>query len=613
MTMFKTQTKARIAPAARSVTGGWLGRFWGDQSGNMSYVALVGSLIMMIFGGIGIDMMNAERDRNKVQHTLDRAVLAAANLNNTRDPTTVVNDYFKAMNLEGFLDDVDPDVVSGSKRVTAVGKGTISSSFLPLIGVTGLNIDGLATAENAVAPTEISLVLDVSGSMQGAKLEQLKTAAKNFVNTVLGDGGDNSRVTVSIIPYNATVNMGPELAARYAMEMEHTFSTCGTFDDAAFDSTTFDPANDRLGQISHFDPYYEDQMFVAQPWCSTGTTSNIIAHSADPAFLNTFIESLVAEGNTAIDLGMKWGVSLLDPSAQEVVADLSDKNLAPTSAQYRPAEFGANTQKYVVVMTDGENTQQFDLREYMKDPANLSNVWVDDHGTPGTGDDRWSIRVIDNPGDTSDVFYWPHATGNTPRYQSGPYSWVLNGAAPLVNGVAVVNGDDETTKQTCSSYKGAGANSSQSTLVEGMTSIDYAALAETAAATGTDCANYPPVRLNWMELFGTVKTSYYANIWMWQAYVDNKIPYQAYYDAYYSWEEKVNGDMADNRLSRICGAAKAKGIVVYSIGVEAPERGLTAMGDCASSPAHFFDVTGSELVDTFSSISDMLVELRLTE
>ncbi|MEQ5871107.1 VWA domain-containing protein [Sagittula sp. NFXS13] len=595
-----------------SATGGFLGRFWTAQDGAMSYVALVGSLIMMIFGGVGIDMMHAELKRNKVQQTLDRAVLSAANLNNTLDPESVVQDFFRAMNMEDELSGVAVDNGLGAKRVTADGHASISSDFLSLIGVSELDVYGRATAENAIAPTEISLVLDISGSMRGDKIAQLKDAAKEFVDTVLGSGGDNSRVTVSIVPYNATVNLGPELSQLYTLDLDHTMSTCAAFDSNDFNSVSLDP-DQPLEQIAHFDPISNGRMTVDTPWCSTGTTGNIIAHSADPDALKDFIDSLEAQGNTAIDLGMKWGTALLDPSAQPVVEELANRGLAPETARYRPAPYEAAAQKFVVVMTDGQNTQQYDLPNWMKNPAAMSDVWVDDHGTPGTGDDRWSIRVIDRPGDRNDVFYWPHRAGRWNAYQNGPYSWVVRGAATMVGDVATI-GQDTANTAHCSSYKGAGANSAQSTLVEGILSTDYADL-DVDGLTGSDgdCSNYAPVRLNWQELFGTIKTTEYANTWYWQAYQDGQASYQQYHNAYYTWEVRVDGSAADNRLHRICDAAKDAGIVVYAIGVEAPRAGLSAMNDCASSTAHFYDVEGDELLETFGSISDMLVELRLTE
>jgi hypothetical protein len=75
----------------------------------------------------------------------------------------------------------------------------------------------------------------------------------------------------------------------------------------------------------------------------------------------------------------------------------------------------------------------------------------------------------------------------------------------------------------------------------------------------------------------------------------------------------VDGNLADSQLSNVCQAARDNSIVGYAIGVEAPQRGLDAMHDCASSPAHYFDVTGSELEETFNAIARSLQQLRLTQ
>ena len=75
--MFRSTTSHRaLAPNGSGIRDRLFG-FAADTSGNMSYLAIVGSLVMMVFGGVGVDMMHAELKRTKVQNTLDRAVLAA--------------------------------------------------------------------------------------------------------------------------------------------------------------------------------------------------------------------------------------------------------------------------------------------------------------------------------------------------------------------------------------------------------------------------------------------------------------------------------------------------------------------------------------------------------
>ena len=619
--MIWTNRENREAARSRNTApGGWLGRFWADQSGNMSYLALTGSLVMMVFGGIGVDLMHAELKRTRVQNTLDRAVLSAANVNNTRDPQTVVEDYFQAMNLEDTLGEVVFDTSRGAKRVTADASNHVPTSFISLIGIDQLAVDGIATAENATAPMEISLVLDISSSMKGAKLTQLKEAAITFVNNALGDGGDDSNVTISVIPYSSTVNLGPLLKDRYGLVETQNKSFCAHFENSDFDSPALDPSQ-ALEQIAHFDPFTgsgsTDDGFILKHVCPEGDQASIVVHSADPLALTDFINGLEAHGNTAIDLGVKWGLALLDPSARPVVSELSDAGLAPASAQSRPSSYDASTYKFVVVMTDGQNTIQYDLPAAYKDPNAMSNVWVDDKGNPGRGNDRFSVRVSDKPGDHNDVWYWPETGTFT---TSGPFAYATNGAVPVIGDVVVRDNldGDLAFAESCSSYKGEGENG---------VSVSVAATNPSpsggeAQSSQLKCKNAGPVQLTWAELFANVRLSTtYANDWYWDAYASGYATYGDYQNAFGIFEERVNGAQADERLSRLCDTVTNKSgtqtaernVEIYTIGVEAPQAGLNAIADCASSAAHYYDINGSQLVETFSSISDTLISLRLTQ
>lgn len=599
-------SKDFISSALRSSTLGGVAaiaknrvrHFIGDQSGNMSYVAIAGSLVMMIFGGIGVDMMHAELKRNKVQNTLDRAVLAAANLDNEMDPTFVVNDYFRAMDMGDTLTSIEVQQGVNSKRVTADGETTIASDFMSLIGVDTLEAAGRARAENAGALMEISLVLDISGSMSGEKIEQLKTAAKSFVDMVLGAGGDESNVTISIVPYNATVNLGDTFSQYFALEGLHDYSHCAWFNTADFDTTGIDPEAE-LGQISHFDPYGNGQGApeLSSSWCYTGETAAIIPHSTDPEVLKAHIDAFQANGNTAIDLGMKWGLALLDPTMRPVLEDMHGDGLVSDVASIRPAAYDNNqTMKFVIVMTDGQNTQQYDLTNQHK--YGMSNVWIDDRGTPEQGDDRYSVQLNNN------TFFWPHLNSYQNPYRSGPYSHVTGGAVSILGDVVVDLGLAAALNRTVASLAQILSGSENwDDGICGDDPDDY---------NGGRCQEPIPRRMSNAELNGRIKTTARANNWYWRMYQDRRISYNTYYDAYYAWETKVNEDQADSRLSTVCGAARSNGVVIYSIGVEAPNRGLRAMSDCASSPAHYFDVSGDQLEETFNSIATVLTQLRLT-
>jgi Flp pilus assembly protein TadG len=536
--LFDTTPTANFSCSSKALkpARAWMSRFCRDETGSMSYVAVAGALIMMVFGGIGIDLIHTELQRNKVQNTLDRAVLAAANLNHETAPEDMVEEYFRAMGMSDALDSVSVEDRLNYKQVTAEGSLQTQANFLSLLGVDTLQALGSATAEHGLNKIEVSLVLDISGSMSGTKINQMKDAANTFIDLMLGpDAG--GLTTISVIPYNATVNMGDLLAAQYTLEDYQTYSNCATFAESDYTTTAIDTTQE-IAKIAHFDPYSSStsSTAISRPWCQTGQTAAIMAHSSDADALKSHIASLSAGGNTAIDLGMKWGVGLLDPSTQPAISALAADGHVDGSLGIRPAAYSdGETLKFVVVMTDGENTTQYDLKTSKK--YGLSDIWIDERNNSNPSDDRFSLRV------SSNQYYQLRRD----RYRSNP---------------------------------DGGARARQMT---------YA------------------------EVYARFGTRAVASKFYYEPYRDGRVSYNTYRDFYYSYQATVDGNRADDQLSAVCQAARNNSVVVYAIGVEAPQRGLDAMHDCASSPAHYFDVTGSELEDTFNAIARSLQQLRLTQ
>ena len=70
---------------------------------------------------------------------------------------------------------------------------------------------------------------------------------------------------------------------------------------------------------------------------------------------------------------------------------------------------------------------------------------------------------------------------------------------------------------------------------------------------------------------------------------------------------------ADTMLTNICTAAKAEGILIWSIGFEVTDDSAALMRGCASSPSHFFRVEGVEISEAFEAIAKQINQLRLTQ
>ena len=64
-----------------------------EEDGSLIAFSLFIFVVMLMFGGIAVDLMIYENERTHIQNSTDAAVLAAANLNNTVDPKLVVQDH----------------------------------------------------------------------------------------------------------------------------------------------------------------------------------------------------------------------------------------------------------------------------------------------------------------------------------------------------------------------------------------------------------------------------------------------------------------------------------------------------------------------------------------
>ena len=63
----------------------------------------------------------------------------------------------------------------------------------------------------------------------------------------------------------------------------------------------------------------------------------------------------------------------------------------------------------------------------------------------------------------------------------------------------------------------------------------------------------------------------------------------------------------------MCAAARANGIVVFTIAFEAPDQGKALLKDCKSDDGAYYEATGDEIVDVFASIGSTIRNLRLTQ
>lgn len=531
---------------------------WHREDGALLVFGLFCFVIMLILAGIALDVMHAEQRRTSLQNTLDRAVLAAADLHQTLPPKDVVTDYFTKAGLAAPTPaqiDASQGADNEWRRVQVSMMQTVPTMFMRLVGTNTLPAPALGAAEERVGLVEISLVLDVSGSMNSnSRLTNLKPAAKAFIDQVF-DTVEPGKLTVSIIPYATQVNMGAGLMQYFNVTDEHNASHCIEFDPADYAEASVAPKSTPVGapaaltdKLYQRNGHFDGSNAAAPPrlWnCATAAHREILPLSGDRDKLKTFIDNLAAEGFTSIDIGMKWGAALVDPSMQPVVARMATAGTVDAAYADRPLAYDrADVLKVVVIMTDGENTTEWRLRDaYDHGPSRLyrSNHSSFD-GAPATLA-QYSLY------DASRGQYYLFATNS---WRSIPY------------------GDDP---------------------------------ADLGDA----------VQLSWPQVWERMSIDWFANRIIAPVYGNTvRDTWRSDDVANPQVNTYVRGEK-DARALSACSGAKNAGTTVFAIGFEAPQRGLDLLKACASSPAHFYSVSGLDIATAFAGIASSISKLRLTE
>ena len=524
-----------------------------DEDGSLLIFGVYILVLMLMVGGIGIDLMRFERDRAKLQYTLDRAVLAAADLDQTLDPSAVVADYFDKAGLSDYLMSVTVDEGLGYRVVSADASAVVETQFMRMTGVDTLDAPAASTAEERIDGVEISLVLDVSGSMNwNNRLPNLKIAAKDFVDNMV-DNTEDGKLSISIIPYATQVSTPQSFMDEFNTTNENVFSNCVNFQAADFNSTAID-LNQPLESTMYFDVWRtfdgrdDDPVRTIQyPICESDQNRELLVLQKDRNTLKTYIDNLTARGNTSIDIGMKWGSALLDPSLRPVVGTMIANGEVPADFVASPRNYDDNeTLKVVVLMTDGRNTSQYYIDEDYR--SGNSDVWWNEQ------EEEYSVYSPDD-----DLFYWP----SQDVWADHPYG--QDGWGCIADG-------------------------------------------------GWDCENRTEpgdaVQLTYPQLWAYTSLKwnerYNFRPWMGRSAARNKW--------YKDVRRNVGTSAKNTRTQTICDAAKSQQIVVYTIGFEAPSSGQAVLANCASSVSHYFNVVGgAELGDAFSAIASSIRKLRLTQ
>lgn len=385
-----------------------LSRFGRDESGVATIFACFMIMMMVLVGGIGVDLMHNEMERTKLQNTLDRAVLAAANLDQELDPESVVRDYFAKSNQTRYLRSIEVIDDAFDRRVTATAHKDVPTQFMRLMNVDYLGAPGRSSAEERFPNVEISLVIDISRTMNvGAKMSQMRTAGISFTHAVLRADTED-RVSLTTVPFSEHVALATPMYDALDTIHRHDYSYCVELPRDEYTSTALDVTG-LFDQIQHFQ-WLDDHAnnINSNPNCPNKNHQHIRPFMQDTGELTRGFNGLSGSGSRSIYRGMKWGVALLDPSTRPLVNAMVDAGDIDEAFRDRPSAYGdSNTLKAVVLMSGGVNEQSVRIEDWAYDSKseyvhwrknNLMN-WLDNYVDPAQHHTYYDIVETPESGD----------------------------------------------------------------------------------------------------------------------------------------------------------------------------------------------------------------------
>ena len=531
------------ATGTRALTRNFLRRFTSDRRGNVAMMFTFAIIPLLLLIGAAVDFGQATRVRSQLQNATDVAALSVARDGLSQPDSAlagIADKYLKANWQLPYAYKVDKLKFDRPTVTAEVGTTVkVPTTFLQIMGINQIPVHAHSVTKGL--GVEVALVLDTSGSMSasagqgGSKISALRDASKALLKVFYGDATVSQRFAIGIVPFAASVNVGPG------------------FKNAA--------------------------------WIDTGKTPAVDFHDEDyTANMNRFDLFSGSKGMKNVS----WAGCVMTRAAPY---DTNDA--APSSGSTLFVPWFAPDEP------DGDNYKDWGSGQYDWREGSYTNSYLDDEGGDCTGsstntkakDAVKQKRICKYKGET------PQGGGKGPNYRcdSTAITALTPNRAPLEKAVDALEADGNTN------------------ILEGFM-WGWRVLSNTEPFNQGKAYNAPNNR-KIIILMTDGQNNYSGRGNM------NMSEFFAYG---FSKHQRAGAATSDNnklttyldaRTQQACAAAKAKGIIVYSIafGADAAASQNLLKG-CASDPKYYFAPQSSaDLKPVFIKIAESINALRIAQ
>ena len=364
MSMKLNEVLLGLANRCQPVVARWLG----DKRGGIGLMFGLTLATMLLFVAAALDISRWSSARATSKSAIDAAVLAGARSlqvenDNIKGAIAAASRYYKenTKNVQVVHDTISFRTADNNMAMEAIGQSFVPTPFLNLINIPRLplhsNVEGViseavvASGGRGQGDVELSIMLDITGSMSGQKLRDLKAAATDLIDIVLLN--ENGKSRIALVPFSEAINVDSNWAAEVVSNGPQWIDIGKRRKKKRYH---LDPhcATERTGPDAFTDAAPNGQNKLGKFYSSDGEcmpkSGSVIPLSQDKDMLKDAIDRYQASGNTAGHLGTAWAWYMLSPNwAQRV----------PPSS--RPGSYGEQgLRKVAILMTDGEYNQEYD-------------------------------------------------------------------------------------------------------------------------------------------------------------------------------------------------------------------------------------------------------------
>ena len=533
-----------------------------DHKGSVATIFALAFVPVAFLSLVMIDFSRASTARTNMQQTLDASTLLAARSTAITDPQlqTVGSNSFNAQiatNL-GLTVLTDTYASGANNTVVADATGTVAPLVAGMFLGGPIQVAAHSEVVRSMNRLEIAMVLDTTGSMAGSKISNLQTAADNFIDTMASAAAKSSitnPVKISIVPFSSTVKIQAPVSMTSYNTTSYTVTGLPTWLDGRARMT----------------PWNLDLFTIA---------------SSTAARIDRFAKLK--------QMGQSWG-GCVENRAQPY--DVTDDPPLATAATASPTTAQAQSMFAPYFWPDEPDTT------YTKVNFGTSqNNYLSDGYASNTAASVLTSWLV--PQGSSTKYTVAPKTGTNPAgFTYGPNS----GCA--MQQMQRLTTDFASLKTTVSGLVASGETNIPIGLAWGWHTLSpNAPLADGSAYTAPNLTKIVVLMTDGDNTMSTVSDSN-----------------NSYYHGYgYIWQNKLGTTSSnaatrttaiDGRMQLLCTNMKAKGIVIYTVGVGVSTSSKALLQACATTTDQYYDVnsTGTNMDAAFSAIAGSIQNLRISK